>query len=100
MIALGNLLRALTDLLGWIFFLLEGAIFIRVLLSWANADPYNSLVKMLTAVTEPLLRPFRSLLPPWKMGGWDLSPLFAVLALELLKKFFIPTLYEVAARLG
>jgi len=96
---LGNLISAAAFGLEWIFTLAEWAIFVRVILSWANADPYNNLVKGLTAVTDPLLAPFRKLLPPWKAGGWDLSPLFAIFVIELLKKFLIPTLYGFSSRL-
>jgi YggT family protein len=99
MFALRNLLDALTNLLGVIFTLAEVAIFLRVILSWANADPYNGLVKGVTALTEPILRPFRKIVPPWRVGGWDLSPLFAILAIDLLRRFLIPTLYELASKL-
>lgn len=60
-------------------------IIIRALLSWVNPDPYNPLVRMLVAVTEPVLRPLRRLLPPHRMGGLDLSPLVAILLLQLFK---------------
>jgi len=36
-------------------------------------------------VTEPVLRPIRKLLPPWKMGGLDLSPLIVVLVIYFLR---------------
>ena len=100
MFAIGNLLRAVTDILSWVLTLAVWAILLRVVLSWANADPYNNLVRGVTTLTDPLLEPFRKILPPWKAGGWDLSPLFAVLALELLRRFLIPTLYELASKIG
>ena len=60
-------------------------IIIRALLSWVNPDPYNPLVRLLVAVTEPVLSPLRRLLPPRRMGGLDLSPMVAILLLQLLK---------------
>jgi YggT family protein len=56
-------------------------------------------VRAIQIIAEPFLKPFRKLLPPWKLNGLDLSPLFAVLALETLRYFLIPTLQELAIRL-
>jgi len=100
MFILGNLLKAIAEVISMIFTLLEWAILIRVILSWANADPYNNFVRIIGVISEPLLKPFRRLLPPWKLSGWDLSPFLAILALEFLKRFLIPTLYEFSAKLG
>lgn len=58
------------------------AIIIRVLLSWFAAGTYNPATMIIDALTEPVLRPFRRLVPP--MGGLDLSPLFAMLVLFAL----------------
>lgn len=58
------------------------AIVVRVLLSWFAAATYNPATAIIDALTEPVLRPFRQLLPP--MGGLDLSPLFAMLVLFAL----------------
>jgi YggT family protein len=46
-----------------------------ILVSWLPIDPYNPIVRILYALTEPLLEPIRALLP--RMGGLDLSPLVA-----------------------
>jgi YggT family protein len=58
------------------------AIIVRVLLSWFAAGTYNPATAIIHALTEPVLRPFRRLMPP--MGGLDLSPLFAMLILFAL----------------
>ncbi len=55
------------------------AIFIRIILSWISQGGYNPATAIITTLTEPLLRPFRRLLPP--LGGFDLSPIFAVILL-------------------
>ena len=36
---------------------------------------------LLSQVVEPVLRPFRRLIPP--IAGFDLSPLFAILAIQV-----------------
>jgi YggT family protein len=42
---------------------------------------------MVYSLTEPLLRPFRRLIPP--IGGFDLSPIFALIALGALVRLFM-----------
>ena len=44
-------------------------------------------VRFLWGVTEPLFRPFRRLVPPSRMGGIDISPLFVLAILYLLMSF-------------
>lgn len=58
------------------------AILIRVVLSWLSPGNYNPAVGIITAITDPILRPVRRLIPP--LGGLDLSPLFAMIALGAL----------------
>ncbi len=55
------------------------AIFIRIILSWIAQGAYNPATAIITTLTEPVLRPFRRLLPP--MGGFDISPIFAIILL-------------------
>jgi YggT family protein len=55
------------------------AIFIRVILSWVAQGSYNPATAIIATLTEPVLRPFRRLLPP--MGGFDLSPIIAIILL-------------------
>ena len=78
---------------------MEVIIFVRVILSWVNADPYNRLVRVICAIADPFLSPFRKLLPPWRLNGLDLSPVFAILVIEFVRKFLIPTLFELSTRL-
>jgi YggT family protein len=99
MFFIGNLISAIAVILNYIFITLRWVIIIRAVLSWVNADPYNGFVRLICVITEPILRPFRRLLPPWKLGGVDLSPVFAILTIELIRIFLIPTLDELAIRL-
>lgn len=55
------------------------AIFIRVILSWIAQGSYNPATAIITTLTEPVLRPFRRILPA--MGGFDLSPILAIILL-------------------
>jgi YggT family protein len=76
---------SLLQLVAGIFDLFTWVIIIRALLSWVSPDPYNPIVRTLTMVTEPVLRPLRRLVPPHRLGGIDLSPLLAILILQFVK---------------
>ena len=66
------------------------SIFVTVILSWINPGAYNPAVDLLYKITEPVLNPFRRWVPP--IGGMDLSPMAALLALQVLKMLLIPPL--------
>lgn len=55
------------------------AIFIRIILSWVSQGAYNPATAIITTLTEPVLRPFRRMIPP--LGGFDISPIFAIILL-------------------
>jgi YggT family protein len=52
-----------------------------------NPDPRNPIVQFLYRSTEPILRPFRRLLPPGRTGGIDFSPLLVILAIIFIRTF-------------
>jgi YggT family protein len=57
-------------------------ILIYVLLSWISPGGYHPVANLLSTIAEPVLRPFRNLIP--SIGGIDLSPLFALIAIQAL----------------
>lgn len=59
-------------------------IFASVVLSWLPIDRSNPLVRLLDALTEPLYRPIRAILPPGSTGNLDFSPLIALVLLRLM----------------
>ena len=63
----------------WTYFY---AIFVYVLLSLIAPGGYSPLQSVLTSLCEPVLRPFRRLLP--SVAGLDLSPLWALIAIQAL----------------
>ncbi|BCA26400.1 YggT family protein [Metapseudomonas otitidis] len=90
-----NPLGALPQLLVWsvisitslflkVFFF---AMIISVILSWVSPGSYNPGAQLVNQICEPLLAPFRKLLP--NLGGLDISPIFAFIALNLLDRFVI-----------
>jgi YggT family protein len=71
---------AVVDLVILTIRLFVFAIFIRVILHWlGQSGAYNPAIAFIDTITEPVLRPFRRLIPP--VGGLDLSALFALILL-------------------
>ena len=66
------------------------ALIISVILSWVAPGSYNPGAQLVNQICEPLLAPFRKLLP--NLGGLDISPIFAFIALNLLDRFVIGNL--------
>jgi YggT family protein len=58
-------------------------IFMRIVLSW-GASSMNRLLRLLVRLTEPILAPFRRLIPP--LGMFDISPIIVILLLQLLQE--------------
>ena len=56
------------------------AVLIQAILSWIN--PHTVITPVLDALTRPLLQPLRNRIP--SAGGFDLSPLFVLIAAQLL----------------
>lgn len=66
------------------------AIIIQVIASWINPGSYNPLTSLLHSLTNPLLRPIQHLMPA--IAGIDLSPLFALIGLQVLRMLVAPLL--------
>ena len=97
MFILGNFLMAMAQVLDYILNAFMWILFVRVLLSWVNPDPFNPIVQFLYRITEPVLEPIRRRLP---MMAVDISPIIASIIVVFLRKFLIRTLIDIAVRLS
>jgi YggT family protein len=84
-------MMSLYRLIDLVFWLLNLAILLRVLFSWINPDPYNTLVRLVYQVTEPILAPLRRYIPP--VAGLDITPMVALVFLELLHRIVIGLIF-------
>ena len=80
MYVLGNLLYAVAIVLGYACTIITWLVIIRALISWVSPDPYNVIVQILHRATEPILAPFRRIIPAHKLGI-DVSPILAVISI-------------------
>jgi len=77
---------------GWLLGLYSWVIIAAALITWVSPDPRNPVVIFLRQITEPVLAPVRRLLPPWKTGGLDFSPLIVILAIQFVERVILPGL--------
>ncbi len=99
MFVFGNIVLGIASVLGIALNIYMWVIIIRALISWVNPDPYNQIVQILTKITEPVLRPIRKLVPPYKVGV-DLSPLIATLVIIFLQYAVVDTLRRIGHAMG
>jgi YggT family protein len=69
------------------FGILRLAIIIVVVVSWLPISPFSPWVRWAFAITEPILRPLREMVP--KMGMFDISPIVAYILLGILEWAFL-----------
>lgn len=94
----GVILWSIAELLGlWINVYIVG-IAILAIISWINPMGYNPIVGLISQLTNPVMRPFRRLIPP--MSGLDLSPMFAFFALMFVKLAIVNSLIFYAKNLA
>lgn len=74
---------ALRALIQLAIYIMIGALILQAVLSWVN--PYSPLSAPAQQLTRPLLDPIRRFVP--LISGIDLSPLIAILLLQLLLRF-------------
>jgi YggT family protein len=70
-------------LVHWTFAILQLALLARVASSWLRLSPYSRWIRWSFALTEPILRPLRGVIPP--LGMIDVTPIVAYLALRFLE---------------
>lgn len=71
-------------------------IIIRIILSWFPINPYGNptlmnVIQFLKNLPEPFLAPFRSIIPPLRMGAGylDLSPIIAIFVLRIIRNLLL-----------
>jgi len=58
-------------------------ILIMVIASWVAPGNYNPALSLLQQILDPIMKPIRKMLPD--MGGFDLSPIIALLSIQVLE---------------
>lgn len=87
-----------TDLLKMVLDIFVYAIFAGAILSWFAPGNYGGASSLLYNLTDPMLNVCRRVMPD--LGGIDLSPLAALVLLQLAKMMILPPLHELAGLLS
>lgn len=72
---------AILGCLGVVINIYFFAIIAMIIISWVAPGSYNPFILLLQQITEPVMAPFRKLIPP--LGGLDLSPLLVFLSINV-----------------
>ena len=92
---LALLYLSIIELLNMVFNVFIFSIIILAVLSWVSSPyHYNPIAPVLEQLTRPVMKPVRKFLPP--IGGIDLSPMLAIIALFFFKLLLIPPLQDIA----
>ena len=80
--ARSNLLTVagLLDIFVWL-------IIIRALMSWVSPDPRNPVVQIIHSLTEPVMEPFRKIIPT--IGAIDISPMVLIFVVYFIKTMLV-----------
>jgi YggT family protein len=88
------------NLIGWTLYTLQEVlnlyfwvVFIAVILTWIEPNPYNPIVRFLYSVTEPVFDFVREHLPT-VFGGIDLSPMVVLLAIGFIQRVVLTSLAQ------
>ena len=88
----GALVFAISEILKTTIWVLIISILASAVLSWLTIRSYHPIIGLVSQISEPVLRPFRRLLPA--MGGIDFSPLLALVVLNLLLRLTVQPLTD------
>ncbi|MFA7554564.1 MAG: YggT family protein [Spongiibacteraceae bacterium] len=77
------LIWAVLGSIGMVVSIYFYAILASIVLSWVAPGSYNPGILLLHQLTEPVMAPFRKIIPP--LGGLDLSPIFVFLAINVVQ---------------
>ena len=77
------LMVGLLGVVGYLVQIYFFAILAMIILSWVAPGGHNPALYLLYQLTEPVMAPFRKIIPP--MGGLDLSPILVFVAINVIQ---------------
>lgn len=72
----------LTQIVDLAVYLIYIILILHALMSFAPLEPWHPVRRFLSQIAEPILRPFRGLIPP--VGMFDFSIMIALIAIQIL----------------
>ncbi|WP_321326200.1 YggT family protein [Thiomicrorhabdus sp.] len=90
------LLASTTEIANQLLDMMFWLIIIQAVLSWVSPG-YNPNTAIFDQLTQPILAPFRRFVPA--MGGIDITPIVAILAIKLFQIVILGSLTQVAQQM-
>jgi len=98
-ILFANFLSAFASFIHVILTIYVWIIIIRSVLSWIKIPGLYQVAVIIYYLTEPVLRPFRRFIPPYKLGGIDITPIIVILLILFVDRFLVESLSDYAQQL-
>lgn len=92
MVLFAHFLAAVARIVHIVLTIYIWIIIFRAILSWVHIPSLYSVSVILYRLTEPVLSPFRRLVPPYKLGGIDISPILVILLILFLDSFIVDSI--------
>ena len=86
--------QLLFNLIGFLEVALTVLIIARIAVSWIGLSPWHPLVRWLRIVVDPILAPFRRILPSF--SGIDFSPILAIVVINFVAQLLQGLVYGYA----
>ena len=77
----------LISVINTVVFLITVLLIANALISFAPLEPWHPVRRFIEQLAEPIVRPFRNILPP--MGMFDLSPMIALIVVQIIGQILI-----------
>lgn len=87
------ILASVTEIMNQLLDMMFWLIVIQIVMSWVSPG-YNPNTEIFNQLTRPILEPFQRLIPP--VGGFDLSPIAAILAIKLFQIVVVGSIAQLA----
>ncbi len=81
---------AAVGLLSMVLTIYFWGLIISIVASWVAPFSNNPALVLVRQLVEPVMTPFRKLIPP--LGGIDITPIFAFMVLHVLNQYLVPAL--------
>ena len=91
------LLWAAVALLGLLVTFYYWGTIILIIASWIAPSSHNPALRLLHQIIDPVMAPFRKILPP--LGVLDLSPIIFFMVLHIIRAYVLPALAQAVGML-
>lgn len=99
MFVVENIIFAIAQVLLTIIKIYFWIVIAAAVASWIRFDPYNQLVRVLYALTEPVFYRIRKWMPFTYAMGIDFSPIVVIIILQLIENIVVRSLLQYVGKI-